>query len=137
MENLGASGKSGWPTSTSLDTCSLILPRVVSGVLSYLTEVVENLKDGKQAGSNKQSHLTPNVSCGGRVLSAHSHLPCPHLCRPRHFVHTQQLRHFIGCLLLHCLIVEGFKEDIQNQYILPGGKEARTACWIPPGASWK
>lgn len=60
-----------------------------------------------------------------------------HLCRPRHSVHTQQLRHFISCLLFHGLIVEGFKEDIQNQYILPEGKEARTTCWTPPGASWK
>jgi hypothetical protein len=48
---------------------------MVSGVLSHLTEVVEDLEDGKQAGSDKQSHLSPNVSCGGRVLSVHDHLP--------------------------------------------------------------
>jgi hypothetical protein len=73
-------------------------------VLKNLTEVVEDLEDGKQAGSDKQSHLSPNVS--------------------------QQLRHFISCLLFHGLIVEGFKEDIQNQYIL---RDVSLATVVFPG----
>lgn len=66
------------------------------------------------------------------MLSVHDHLPCLHLCRPRHSVHTQQLRHFIGRLLFHRFIVEGLKEDIQNQYILPAGRRSTKACWTLP-----
>lgn len=38
--------------------------------------------------------------------------------------HTKQLGHLIGLLLLHCLVVEGLKEDVQHQHVLPGGKES-------------
>lgn len=93
---------------------------------AHLAEVVKDLKDGEQAGPNEQSHLAPNVACRDMkpVSSQSPGTPCPaHTSAPGRSVHTEQLGHFVGLLLLHHLVVECLKEDIQNQHVLPGGKD--------------
>ena len=37
------------------------------GPHAHLTEVVQDLQDGEQAGPDEQPHLAPNVTCGDRV----------------------------------------------------------------------
>lgn len=96
------------------------------GPWAHLTEVVQDLEDREQAGPDEQPHLAPNVTCGQRISgrSAHSPLLRPPLHRPPPgppCTHTEQFRHLIGLLLLYRLVVEGLKEDVQHQHILPGG----------------